>query len=164
MQNIRYIILDTTYILPLFGIEVDLTPDFNKTIKRIWSSGLKEFEFYLPSVCLIEVLFKLLGEYRKNKEFGILERYYISLPTIIKSPVKVFDSELSPEVSLIAIKIRHSGHSDMMDCWIAATAAALNGILLTEDKTLRDSLENTSETKTLQIWTWKDMIQKISAK
>lgn len=156
------LILDTSFILPLFGIKLKSLTKINEGLKLIWGEGLDDFEVYLPSVCLIESLYKLIHEYKKNNNYKILKRYPLAIPTIITSQnVKIFNSYIDSTASQIAIKIRHSGHSDMMDCWIAASAAALNGILLTEDTLLIDILKSVPETKFLSIWSWKELIDVI---
>ncbi len=164
MKNINSIILDTTYVLPLFGIKMDLSQDFQEKIKILWKNGLKGYEIYLPSTCLIETIFKLLNEYKKKEDFSILERYQLILPTVLNSPIKIFNPELNPKASLIASIIRHSGHLGFMDCWIAGTAAPLNGILLTEDYELEKVLNGIPETKSVIIWSWNTLVTKIFKK
>ena len=41
-----------------------------------------------------------------------------------------------------------------MDCWIAASATVLKGVLLSEEKELNKVLISIPETKNLQIWSW----------
>ncbi len=164
MKNINSVILDTTYVLPLFGIKMDLSPDFQEKIKLLWKNGLKGHKVYLPSTCLIETVFKLLNEYKKKEDFSILERYQLILPTVLNSPIKIFNPELNPKASLIASIIRHSGHSDFMDCWIAGTAVVLNGILLTEDNELEKVLSGIPETKSIIVWSWNTLVTKIFKK
>ena len=118
MQNIKSLILDTTFILPLFGIKIDLDKDFEDDIKQVWMNNIKGYDVYLPSICLIETMYKLLNEYKKTYDFEILDRYQKILPTVINSPINIFNCELNPKSSMIASIIRHSGHPDIMDCWI----------------------------------------------
>ncbi|MFX0140298.1 MAG: PIN domain-containing protein [Candidatus Hodarchaeota archaeon] len=161
MKNINTIVLDTTYVLPLFGIKIKLSQKFQDEIKILWKNGIKGYDIYLPSTCLLETVFKLLHEYRKIPDFNILKRYQLILPTVLNSPVKIFNSELNPKASLIASIIRHSGHLDFLDCWIAGTATTLKGILVTEDKELEKVLLGIPETKSLVTWSWNDIITKI---
>ena len=159
MKNTNSIILDTTYVLPLFGIKMNIFESFKEELKQLWKNGIKDYDVYLPSTCLIESVYKLLNEYRKKKDKSILERYQMILPTILNSPIKIFHSELNTKASLIASIIRHSGHSDFMDCWIAGAAIALNGIFLTEDKELEKILKKIPETKSLIIWSWNTFVK-----
>ncbi len=164
MKNINSIILDTTYVLPLFGIKIDVSLKFEEQIKLLWKNGIKKYDIFLPSICLIETVFKLLNEYKKQNDFSILDRYQLILPTVLNSPVNIFNPELNPKASLIASIIRHSGHLDFLDCWISGAAVALDGILLTEDKELEKVLRTIPETKAVIIWTWNKLITEIMKK
>jgi len=160
MMNIKPLIIDTTYILPLFGIKIIELSNFKKISKVLWSDGLKGYSLYLPSICLMEVMFKLTGENRKSNDVNILNRYVIALPSILSSKsVKIFNPLLNPEASRIAINIRHAGHTDLMDCLIAASAVALKGIFLTEDNKLSKAIKIIPENKDIAIWTWEDLIK-----
>lgn len=161
-MQIQRLILDTTYILPLFGIKIKDLSRINEGIKVIWKKGIKEFDVYLPSICLIEVLYKLVSDYRKTNDIEILKRYPIATPTIMTSQnVNLFDPHLNSTASQIAVIIRHNGHFDIMDCLIAASAATLNGILLTEDNDLKKRLYHIPETRLLPIWSWSEIVDKI---
>ena len=160
MMNIKPLILDTTYILPLFGIKIIELSNFKKISKELWSNGLKGYNIYLPSICLMEVMFKLTRENRKSNDVNILNRYAIALPSILSSKsVKIFNPLLNPEASRIAINIRHAGHTDLMDCLIAASAAVLKGTFLTEDNKLSKVIKIIPENKDISIWTWEDLIK-----
>ncbi|KKK45144.1 hypothetical protein LCGC14_0829320 [marine sediment metagenome] len=160
MMNIKPLILDTTYILPLFGIKIIELSNFKKISKELWSNGLKGYSIYLPSICLMEVMFKLTRENRKSNDVNILNRYAIALPSILSSKsVKIFNPLLNPEASRIAINIRHAGHTDLMDCLIAASAAVLKGTFLTEDNKLSKVIKIIPENKDISIWTWEDLIK-----
>ena len=159
MMNIKSLIIDTTYILPLFGIKIIELSNFKEISKELWSNGLKGYRIYLPSICLMEVLFKLTGEYRKSNDVSTINRYSIALPSILSSnSIKIFNPLINPEASRIAINIRHAGHTDLMDCLIAASAVALRGIFLTEDDELSKKLRVMPETKDIIIWSWKDLV------
>ncbi len=164
MKNIRPLILDTTFILPLFGVQITVLEGSQEILKDIWNNKIEGYKVYLPSICLIEVMFKLLSEYRKSLNYNMLDRYRIILPTILTLPLEIINSELNTEASLIATKIRHSGHSDFMDCWIAGTTTALDGILLSEDKELKKILKKVPETKNLVVVSWTDFIKEIIEK
>ncbi len=160
MKKINKIVLDTTYVLPLFGIEIKIDLDSNEKLKMIWARNLKDLELYLSSVSLIETMYKLLGVYRKKENFEILNRYQMILPTVLNSPVRIYNPALNAKASLTATKIRHFGHPDIMDCWIAATAAILKSSLLTEDSELKEILTLIPETKEIEVWSWSEFKQK----
>jgi len=160
MMNINPLILDTTYILPLFGIKIIELSNFKKISEELFKNGIEGYHLYLPSICLLEVMFKLTGEYRKSKDVNILNRYSIALPSILSSKsIEIFNPLLNPEVNRISINIRHAGHTDLMDCLIAASATALKGILLSEDSELHKIMKVIPETKDVPIWSWKDLIK-----
>ncbi len=160
MMSIKPLILDTTYILPLFGIKITELSDFKKISGQLWSNGLKGYNLCLPSICLMEVMFKLNGEYRKNEDVSILNRYSTALPSIVSSKsIELFNPLLNPETNRITVNIRHVGHTDLMDCWIAASAASLKGIFLSEDLELRKIMKVLPETKDVPFWSWKDLIK-----
>ena len=129
------IVLDTTYTLPLFGIKVKISDTFDDELREFWKNGLKGYNIYLPSICLIEVLYLLNREFRKNSKTEILNRYPIVLPSITSSNiVSIYDSLKDVRVSQIANNIRTLGHTDLIDCFIAATAISLDGIFLSRDQ------------------------------
>ena len=159
MSN-KPLIFDTTYILPLFGIKIIELSDYNKIFTQLWSNGLKGYYLCLPSICLMEVFYKLNGEYRKNKDVNTLNRYSITLPSILSSKsVNIFNPLLNPESNRISISIRHAGHTDLIDCMIAASAASLKGILLSEDNELCKLLKTLPETKDVPFWSWNELIK-----
>ncbi|MHA1264641.1 MAG: PIN domain-containing protein [Candidatus Helarchaeota archaeon] len=159
MTNTKSIVLDTTYVLPLFGIKIIQARGFQDFIKKLWKKGITGYNVYLPTTCLIETVFKLLSEYKTKGDISILQRYQLILPTVLNSPIKIFNPELNPKASLIASIIRHSGHSDFFDCWIAGTAAVLKGVLLTEDKELETILKQIPETKSMKVRSWNALVR-----
>lgn len=162
MMNTKSLILDTTFILPLFGIKIKMDDDFESDLKQVWKNEIKGYVVYLPSICLIETIFKLLNVYKKTNDFSVLDRYQKILPTLLNLPINIFNCELNPKASMIASIIRHFGHPDFMDCWIAATAVALNGVFLSEDIELKNILKKIPETKDLVVSSWDDFKTKIT--
>ncbi len=150
------LLLDTTYVLPLFGINIDLNSDFREEIRQLWKKGVKNYKIYLSSASIIESVYKLNREYRNSEDPEALNRYHIVLPTIIRSKiVKIIDPFLNPIIAENSMKIREFGHKDLMDCWIVASAIQINAIFLTEDKELRTLLNKYPELKINKIFDWK---------
>jgi predicted nucleic acid-binding protein len=159
----KVIILDTIYVLPLFGIVIELSPSFLTELKLMWKNGLDGYQLYLPTPCLLESLYKLNREFRQSNNPEILDRYSLILPTILTSKVlTIIDSFTSPIISKLAMKIRKTGHSDLMDCLIGATAASMQGTFITEDKELRSRLENLDDIKHISIYTWVELQQNLA--
>lgn len=150
------LLLDTTYVLPLFGIDINLNSDFREEIRQLWKKGVKNYNIYLSSASIIESVYKLNREYRNSEDPEVLNRYHIVLPTIIRSKiVKIIDPFLNPIIAENSMKIREFGHKDLMDCWIAASAIGINAILLTEDNELKILLNKYSKLKMNKIIDWK---------
>ncbi len=161
MTNSKSLVIDTTFILPIFGIRIDIFKDLESKLKLLWNNKIKGYDIYLPSICLVETIYKLLNEYKKYNDYKILDRYQKILPTVLNLPIKIFNCELNPKASMIASIIRHSGHPDFMDGWIAGTAVSLNGILLSEDIELKKKLMEIPETKNLILLSWNELLKKI---
>jgi hypothetical protein len=144
MTSPRVLILDTTYVLPLFGIDVEeLSPGTKGGIflEIIWNRGIPGFDLVLATTSLLEALFKLNREFRKQQDWAILERYGTSLPTVKESKVvQLFDPLMSPACASVAAKVRRAGHEDVLDCLIASCAVVKKGLLMTEDEDLVDIL------------------------
>ena len=156
------LLLDTTYVLPLFGIDINLDNDFREEIKQLWKKGVKNYNIYLSSASIIESVYKLNREYRNSEDPEILNRYHVVLPTIIRSKiVKIIDPFLNPVIAESSMKIREFGHKDLMDCWIAASAIKIDAIFLTEDKELKNLLKKNPELKMNEIIDWKIFRQEL---
>jgi len=140
MEKRRPLVLDTTYVLPLFGIDVKELSSSDRDseeFETVWNHGIPGFDLILPTTSLMEVVFKMNGEYRKQQDGTILERYGIGIPTIKESRiVQLFEPLTSPACATIASKVRFAGHEDVLDCLIASCAIAKKGVFLTEDDDL----------------------------
>lgn len=157
---LKTIILDTTYVLPLFGIAITLHESFPRELSDLWSKKIRNYSIILPSVCLIETWYKLHREYRKSQDPEILQRYPTILPTVTKNLyIKIYHPFLDTLTAETAMELRTAGHTDMMDCWIASTAWRHQGILITEDEPLKENLRIVEKTKTMQFWNWQEFVE-----
>lgn len=158
----KNIILDTIYVLPLFGIDITLTKSFPNEIKKLWKHGIQDCSIYMPNACLIEVLYKLNKEFRQKSDAKILDRYSLILPTILTSPiVKLYDCFSDITSSQIAMAIRKKGHNDIMDCWIASCSVALQGVLVSEDEALKKVIKQIPEFDNISIFSWIEFKENI---
>ena len=41
------LILDTTYVLPLFGLKLEITKTFDNELKKLWKNGLKGYNLII---------------------------------------------------------------------------------------------------------------------
>ncbi|ODS37064.1 hypothetical protein BEH94_11900 [Candidatus Altiarchaeales archaeon WOR_SM1_SCG] len=124
------ILLDTTYILPLYGIDIKI-PGFESGFEEILSSSEK------PGISSISVL-EAKGKLTKffNTKEG-LKRYKSGFIAITESlRFKIFDF-VDREIDKNSTKIFLYGHRDIFDCIIAATALKHADLLVTEDIPLK---------------------------
>jgi predicted nucleic acid-binding protein len=139
----KKILIDTTYVLPLFGFEVNGVNLTDERIFSLWNNGIPNCEIFLSSISLMEVLFRINAEIRKNSTEECSKRYEITLPTVLNSKiVKIFTSLTDLKVAEYTFKIRKLGHQDLFNCIIAATAYSLDGILISEDSPLKKRIDN----------------------
>jgi predicted nucleic acid-binding protein len=156
------LIIDTTYILPLFGIDVHLSPGYEKKLKIMWKKGISGYKLVLPASCLVEVYYKLNREYKQEEDITILDRYSLALPTILTSKlIHLFDPVVNHDCSQFVAKIRSAGHPDVLDCFIAATALSLNGYFLTEDGDLSTILSDNGLLSPDKLLDWKGLLKRI---
>jgi hypothetical protein len=100
----------------------------------------------------------------RNDSQYIAERYNIVLPPILNSPaIHIFSALSDIKVADFIFKIRKSAHPDLLDCIIASTTYALDGILITEDGTLQKRLEKEITPK-LKIYTLNRFLKLIKNK
>nr|MDO8109946.1 PIN domain-containing protein [Candidatus Sigynarchaeota archaeon] len=157
----RPLILDTTFVLPLFGIDVDLSKGYSPLLIHLWKKGIPGFRLILPTSCLVEVYYKLNKEFKRKQDKSVLDRYSVALPTVVTSKVvNLFDPISNHECAEAAAAIRNAGHPDVLDCFIAATAITLKGSFLTEDGDLKALLKKESLLPSNDMLGWKE-IQKI---
>ncbi len=149
MSSARNLLLDTTYLLPVFGIdvEVDSAPAIRDALEllvkkgvRLHVSDLTPFEAFVKSFRVAEKLRDEEGKQAAKSGFIIVAR----AEWINKVDQK--DETVVEE----AYRIRLD-HNDPFDCFIFATAKALSIPLVTEDQ---DAAKFLGEESTL---TWKEL-------
>ena len=157
-MKVDKILLDTTYLLPLFEIEVDKFS--KKDLELLLESNIELF--YNP-ISLIEikwVLIKIAKQDKKKLEH-LREIYNESVDHLL------YSGEIKPTI-LLDGKISHledilydAGIKDYFDRVIVATAKVLTGKLLTEDKNLTKLLKNVKEFTDLEVLNWQQLIKSI---
>jgi len=157
MRNDLAIVLDTTYILPIFNIEVDVfrKKDFNILINI---SARK----MLPSQLIIEakwVLYSLVRKGRIRDVDGALKDFSDGLRFLMYRNFLSIVNLLDPEIDLLEGKIyKICGVKDYFDRIILATAKFYDAILLTEDKDLLNlDIEKYSNLIPRKIMNWKTL-------
>jgi len=131
------ILLDSTYLLPSFGIEVKgLSDKHIRLLREAWSK--RAVRFYCLSVVWVEVIGKVCRQARKTG---------IEVSNMVDTAVKsLADSgvyewiEPLPDAVKLAFKLRLAGHKDIIDNLLYATSIVRDMILLTMDKQLKNFL------------------------
>jgi hypothetical protein len=118
------VLLDTTYLLPAIGIEVDLPENL---LEKMFSS---KHSFIINELSLFE-LFGKASRLMCGKEEA-KERFYMGMKSILSSKIDIkpiFTLDTLPIVLKIKEKVK-----DLPNCPITATAMAYSDVMLTEDE------------------------------
>ena len=131
------VLLDSTYLLPSFGIEVEgLADEHIRALRETWSRGL--VRFYCLSVVWVEVIGKVCREARRSGvEVGDVVN--TAIRSLLESGVYEWVNP-TPDAIKLAFKLRLAGHKDVIDNLLYATSITRNMVFLTMDKALRDFL------------------------
>jgi len=131
------VLLDSTYLLPSFGIEVEgLSEEHIQALREAWSKGL--VRFHCLSVVWIEVIGKVCREARKSG-VEISDVVDTAISSLLDSGVYNWISPTS-DATKLAFKLRLAGHKDIIDNLLYATSITRSMIFLTMDKALKDFL------------------------
>ena len=140
------VLLDSTYLLPVFGIEVEgLTISDYRVLKRMVRKGV--LALYYSPISWVELVGKIA------KEMGAAGKKASRAEDVVKA---AFDSitrsrilqEVVPtaEDLELALKMRLLGHRDVIDNLLYSMAFNNGMILLSMDRALRDFIkENRGE-------------------
>ncbi len=140
MSSARSILLDTTYMLPVFGIDVgvDSASSIQGILSRLAEKGatlfisdLSPFEAFIKAYRIAE---KLRDE--KGKEEAKLGLLFVVRGNWL-TRINHTDDEIIEE----AFKIRQK-HEDPFDCFIFATAKVNKIPLITEDRAAKEFLDD----------------------
>ncbi len=139
------ILLDSTYLLPVFGIEVKglATKDY-RILKRMLRKGV--ITLYYSPVSWIEIVGKIAKEVKTSRKKGA------SAEDLIKA---AFDSitrsrtlqELVPTTKdlELALKMRLLGHKDVIDNLLYSMAYNNRMIFLSMDRSLKDFIKENED-------------------
>ncbi|HLC11545.1 MAG TPA: PIN domain-containing protein [Candidatus Bathyarchaeia archaeon] len=142
MTSTRSLLLDTTYMLPVFGIDigVDTSSSIQETLSRLVTKGtvlfisdLSPFEAFIKSYRIAEKLKDERG--KQEAKLGLLFVVRGDWATKIDHE----DDEIIEEAFKIRLK-----HNDPFDCFIFATAQVRKIPLVTEDRVAPQFLEDGS--------------------
>ncbi len=132
----RKAVIDTTYLLPFFGIKV-------QGLEARDVARLREelgADIYYPILLLPELAAKIAKEMMKQ---GLREVPEPASEALIALLLEVDVGLIQPRIEHIktAIKLKALGHPDIFDCILYATALHEDAILVTRDRKLVEFLE-----------------------
>jgi len=133
------VLLDSTYILPSFGIEVEGLLDGH--IKELREAALRgKVSFYCLPLVWVEIIGKV---YRESLRLG-LEVKEIVEDAVRSLLISGFYRWIMPSSDAVALafKLRALGHKDNIDNLLYATSVTNGMIFLTIDENLRSFLAN----------------------
>lgn len=131
------VLLDSTYILPSFGIEVEeLSVDH---IIRLREAAVKgKVKFYCLSVVWVEVIGKIYREKERLRK-DVDDVIDVAVKSILESDFYKWLTPTSNTVK-IAFKLRMLGHRDNVDNLLYATSTENNMLFLTMDEEFKKFL------------------------
>jgi predicted nucleic acid-binding protein len=148
------ILLDTSYLLPLFGIDVEIDG-----LKENFPKVLKRFEVYYSPISLIKTKFIILRLLKEG--INLLEDYRVGLDSILAEdllkPTLLTNSEIEDVADKLLID---KGLKDYFDRMIYATAVVFKLALVTEDRKLTELASNYS-LKPPKVYSWKTLQLKL---
>jgi hypothetical protein len=166
----QILLLDTTYLLPIFGFQIDIE-DFELTFSKV----LREFLVKYNPIALIEIKWLVLRMIKKNrsKMDSLLSAYRSGL-TALGDDKRLSQTPITDStVEQIADELLERRHvKDYFDRVTYATATRLDSWLLTEDEMLRriakapsdkvNADSNHNDRPSLVI-TWKELERKLQS-
>ena len=131
------VLLDSTYLLPSFGIEVEGLQ--NEHIVQLREAVIKDkIRFYCLTVVWVEVIGKVFRESQRLK-LDIEEILDVTIKSLLESGFYEWIQPTSEAVKL-AFKLRKLGHRDNIDNLLYATSITNNMIFLTMDENFKNFL------------------------
>ena len=123
------ILLDSTYLLPILGVDVDDIRDVIVDLKKLYDEG-KAVYYYSP-YSLLEILGKIsksaYNEHRLKLGLTAIEEKFTKILPTIYGYIK-------------ALKLKTKGFRDLIDLLLYTTAKTNSVLFLTRDKELVDFL------------------------
>ena len=149
------LLLDTTYIMPLAGIETDRfgREDFSELY------SMEDVELLVSPVSLIEVKWIIIGSTKGQPALRekLRRRYRDMLNLLLHSNVIGLTPLLDENINREEDRLLDLGINDYFDRIIFSTAVHYADALLTEDKSLHSIWRNSRAYKYfITLYTWRD--------
>ena len=128
------IILDSTYLLPIIGVDVKNTNEVLLSLKKLRDE--EKAEYYYTQFSLLEILDKL-SRIKYDQE-----RVAMGLTSIIEEFKPIHPTV---EGYLKALTLRTKGYRDLIDLLLYATSSTTDTLFLTRDYDLVEFLKRNQE-------------------
>ena len=153
------LVLDTTYLLPIFGIGVEL-----EGFETLFPQLLGEYEVLYNPLSVVEAKWISLRLGRDDP--SMRERLLVAFTKGLKallSDERLKQTELTnPEIEETAdILLLNAGVRDYFDRMIYATAVNRGASLLTEDEELKELARAEDVPRPREVLTWSDLRSKL---
>ncbi|MEM3404472.1 MAG: hypothetical protein QXJ17_08060 [Nitrososphaeria archaeon] len=140
-KNTRKLLLDTSFLLPTFGIEVG-----NEVLECLAKLAETETEIYYSNFSVLESLW-IATKYLNNQQFDE-QRFDLGLKSLIESQRYKLIKEDS-KVFEYALKLYRLGHKDMIDNILYSNSIRFDNNFMTVDEELRKFIQNRKLNDTL---------------
>ena len=153
------LMLNTTYLLPIFGISVGL-----EGFEKLFPELLARYTVLYNPVSLVEakwIVLKLAK--REPQERGtLLKRFRMGLEVLLRNE-RLGQTELTnPDVEEVAdLLLTRAGVADYFDRLIYATATSRGSVLLTEDEELTRVARRGDLPAPKRVIKWEDVVREI---
>jgi len=138
MKNKFSVLVDSTYILPAFGIGVQgLNDEDLMKLELLRKRGV--VEFYYSDIIWIEVIPKVRREYGKKRE-RLDVKILIENVETIRETFKI--AQVGSKAIEIAFKLREIGHRDMIDNLLYGISIEHQLYLLTLDRFFKSFIKS----------------------
>jgi len=159
----KKILFDTTFLLPLFGIEITISPTFREELRNVWKEGVEGADISISNISLLETLYLLNREFRVKRTTSGLDRYKMVIPTITNAQhIRIIDSIPHPSIISKANEIRFAGHPDYLDCLILGTSALGMDIIVSRDTARLEILEEHALFPKIEMLKWPEFISRFN--
>ena len=133
------VFLDTTYLMPFFGLETSIENLNNQFIEILKQ---EKYKFLFSPIAIIEIKWQLFKLVKSGYDEELLETSFSQALSSLEidkrfSVVNFIDSKIND----IAYELRKIGHNDYFDTIIASSAIWNASIFVTEDKQLKGRIQ-----------------------
>ncbi len=134
------ILLDSTYLLPVFGVEVkEISEEVLSKIRSLALRGL--IETYYSPISLIEITSKVARETIKRGR-GLKPEEVEYTIRVIEESEYLKPIYPNPQAYSLAYKMKLLGHKDMIDNLLYATATVYKLTFITIDQKLKNFIQH----------------------